>query len=158
MLARVAVAVPVLEELGDRGGGVLVEADPARDVRAARAAKPLELAQPAMAHGDHGAKVARALAQRGAGGDVAAQIAQRRARPLRVDQAALALDLQVVAAERGGNLRRRRGAAGVLEQQGVEERGPLRGLEAHRVGQALADEAGALGVAHRLAPGDVEGM
>ena len=102
--------------------------------------------------------MAGALAQRGAGGDVAPQVAQRRARAVRVDQPALALDLLVVAAEGRGDLGRGRRAAGVLEEQGVEERGALRGLETHRVGQALADEAGALGVAHRLAAGDVEGM
>jgi hypothetical protein len=63
MLARVAVAVPVLEELGDRGGGVLVEADPAGDVGAALAAHALELVDAAVAHRHDGAQVAGALAQ-----------------------------------------------------------------------------------------------
>ena len=93
-----------------------------------------------------------------AGRDVAPQVAERQRGAVEVDQPALALDLQVVGAERLGGRGRGRGAAGVLEQQRVEERGAPRGLEADGVGQAQADEAGALGVAHRLAAGDVEGM
>jgi hypothetical protein len=153
-----AVPVPVLEELGDRAGGVLVEADPARDVGAPLAAHALELVDPTAAHRDHRAQVARSLAQRRAGGDVAPQVAQRRAGAVGVDQAALALDLLVVVAEGRRDVRRGRGAARILEQHGVEERGALRGLEADRVGQALADEAAALGVAHRLTAGDVQGV
>ena len=42
-VARMALSVPMLEQLADRGGGLLVEADPARDVGAALAAHPLEL-------------------------------------------------------------------------------------------------------------------
>ena len=102
-VARMALPVPMLEQLADRGGGLLVEADPARDVGAARAAHPLELRDAAVAHGDDGAQVARALAQRRAGRHVALQVAERQRGAVDVDQPALALDLQVVGAERLGS-------------------------------------------------------
>jgi hypothetical protein len=66
--------------------------------------------------------MARALAQRRAGRHVALQVAEFQPGTVGVDQPALALDLQVIGAERLGGGRRRRGAAGVLEQQRVEER------------------------------------
>ena len=52
--ARVAVAVPVLVELVDGAGGVLVEVDRARDVGAALAAHLPELARAVDAHDDEG--------------------------------------------------------------------------------------------------------
>jgi hypothetical protein len=58
----------VLEELGDRGGGVLVEADAARDVGAALAAHALELVDAAATHRHHGAQMAGALDEQRAPG------------------------------------------------------------------------------------------
>jgi hypothetical protein len=148
----------VLVELVDGAGGVLVEVDRARDVRAALAAHGAELARAVDAHGHQRAQVARAGAQRRARRDGAVQVAQRLGRALRVDEAAFALDAQLVGAEELGRHGRCRRAAGVLEQQCVEERRPPLGIEAGRVGEAQPDEAAALGVAHRLALGDVEGV
>ena len=70
-------AVPVLEELADRGGGILVEADSARDLRPALAAHALQLADAAVAHRHDGAQVPDALAQRRPGRHVASQVAER---------------------------------------------------------------------------------
>ena len=94
--------------------------------------------------------------------------ASRRVRPWRstwrsdapgrmvVDQLARALELEVVGAEQraqpGGVAR----AAGVLEQQRVEQRRALVGREPDLLADPHADRARAHGVAHRLALGDVE--
>jgi hypothetical protein len=154
----IPVAVPVLVELVDGAGGVLVEVDRARDVRAALAAHGAELARAVDAHGHERAQVAGPRAQRRAGRDRAAQVAQRLGGALGIDEPALALDVQLVGAEDLGRRGRRGRAAGVLEQQRVEERrAPLR-VEVGGVGQAQADEAAALGVAHGLALGHVEGV
>ena len=155
---RVALAVPVLVELADRAGGVLVEIDAARDLGAALAAHLLELAQAVATERDHGAQVARAGEQRGLGRDRAPEVAQRLGRAAEVGELVLALDRQLVGAVCRGGGRGVRRAAGVLEQQRVEQRGALPRVEAGRLRQAQADQAAALGVTHRLPAGDVQGV
>ena len=98
--ARVAVPVPVLVELVDGAGRVLVEVDRASDVGAALAAQLPELARAVGTHDDEGPQMAGALQQRRAGGDRAAQGAQRLHRLVGIDEPALALD-------RAGRRRRR---------------------------------------------------
>jgi hypothetical protein len=82
---RIALAVPVLVELTDRGRGVLVEVDAARDLGAALAAHLLEPAHAVVAERDDRTKVSSASAQRPLGSHRTPDIPQRLRGAPRVD-------------------------------------------------------------------------
>ena len=146
----VAVAVPVLVERLDRLGGRLRELDHAGDVGAALAAQLGHLAGAlGAAAGDRGEP---------AGARVADRVLQGLERAQVVGQLAGALELEVVGPEQGGQLGGVARAAGVLEQQRVEQRRAGGVVEPDLLADAHADRARAHGVAHRLALGDVEGV
>jgi len=117
----IASPVPVLVELSDGAGRCLVEVDHAGDVGPALTAQCGQGARADRAVADQSAELARLDGQRSAGCSVAPQVAQRLGRAQVVGRLAVALDCGVVVAIEGGDLGRVGRAAGVLEQQRVEE-------------------------------------
>ena len=155
--ARVAAPAPVLVERADRVGGRGGEAELERDRRAAVAA---DLDQLARRSG------VRAMATncRARSSDAVAR--RHRARRLERERARGACQSTAFmrgftawssaansAAIRAGVAR----AAGVLQQEGVVERGALLDVEADRLGEAHADETGPHGVPRGGALREVEG-
>ena len=152
---RLAAAVPVLVERADRLRGLGAEADQQRDLGAAVAAR---LHQPAR----HLALVLdrlqppAAVAQPAVGGDRAQRPHERRQLAGPVDALGRALGELVVGAEQRRHASGVRGAAGVLEEQRVEEVGAGPGVEAELLRQPHADHARAERVAGRLPLREIE--
>jgi hypothetical protein len=93
-----------------------------------------------------------------AGAGVADGVLERLERAQVVGQLAGALELEVVGAEQRRQLGRVARAAGVLEQQRVEQRRPRVVVEPDLLADPHADRARAHRVPHRLALGHVEGV
>jgi hypothetical protein len=153
--ARLAVAVPVLVERADRLGRAVGEPDHAGDLGPSVAARlhqrtrdlalvldreePIEL--------DPGRLLGRDLADRPEeGGQL----------PGPVGALGGALELVVVGAEDGRHPRRVRRAAGVLEQQRVEQVRPRLGVEPKLAREPHPDQARPLRVTRRLTLGQIE--
>ena len=153
--ARLPAAVPVLVEAADRVRGLDRQADQERDLGAAVAARLHQRARHLALVPDR-LEPAAAVAQRPVGGDRPQRPQERRQLAGPVDALGGALRDPVV----GGEQRRHAGgvgrAAGVLEQQRVEEVGAGPGVEADLLGEPHADQARAQRMAGRLALGEVE--
>ena len=152
---RLAGAVPVLVERADRLRGALRQLEHARDLGAALAARADHLARDLVLLREP-AHLPRLGQRPAAGGDRAPRVQRQRAAARPVGDLHRALGRVVV----GGEQRRQPGrvarAAGVLEQQRVEQRRALLLPQADLLGQPHADRGRADRVAGRLALGDVE--
>ena len=150
-----AAPVPVLVEAADRGRGLLGEVEHAGDLGAAVAAG-LHEALGDLALVPDPLQVGHAGAQRPAGRDGPPRPQERLERARPVDELGRALGRLVVGAEQHRHPLGVGRAAGVLEQQRVEEvRARLRG-QLELLGDAHPDHARADRVARGLALGDVE--
>ncbi len=152
---RLAGAVPVLVERADRGGGRLGQLEHAGDLGAALAARADQLARDLLLLRDP-AHLARLGERAAALGDRLPRVDRARGRPRPVGDLHGALGRLVVGGEQRGQARGVARAAGVLEQQRVEQRGALLLGQADLLGQPHADRGRADRVAGRFALGDVE--
>ena len=150
-----AAPVPVLVEAADRGRGLLGQVEHARDLGPAVAARLHELARDLALVLDP-PQERHALAQRASRRDRPHRPQERLERARPVDQLRRALGQPVVGAEQRGHALGVGGAAGVLEQQRVEEVGAGAGRELELLGDPHPDHAGADRVPRGLAFGDVE--
>ena len=139
----------------DRLRGLDREADQERDLGAAVAARLHQRARHLALVLDR-LEPPAAVAQRAVGGDRAQRPHEGRQPPGPVDALGRALGDVIVGAEQRRHAGGVRGAAGVLEQQRVEEVGAGRGVEAELLGEPHADQARAQRVAGRLPLGEVE--
>ena len=147
--------VPVLVEAADRRRRLLGQVEHARDLGAAVAARLHELARDVALVAD-ALQVGGAGAQRAAGRDRAQRPDERSRGARPVDQLGRALGDLIVGAEQRGHALGVGRAAGVLEQQRVEEIGADASREPELLGDPHPDHAGADRVAGGLALGDVE--
>ena len=145
----VTLAVPVLVQRADGGGGCFRHVQHAGDLGAPLAADGDHLPGRPGAGPEHADEVALAAC-------VPEGVAERLRQVGVVDRLHVALGDEVVGAEEGGDLGRVRRAARVLEEERVEERRPVVDLEPDLVGEAHSDQARTHGVPCRLALGDVE--
>jgi len=138
----------VLVERLDRVGGRLGQLDHARDLGAALAAQ--------LGHGAGALGAAAGDRRQPAGAGVAERELQRLDRAQVVGQLAGPLELEVVGPEQRRQLGGVARAAGVLEEQRVEQRRARVVVEPDLLADAHPDRARAHRVADRLALGDVE--
>ncbi len=155
---RIAAAVPVLVERGDRLRRRLVHPHVARHVGPALAAQRRQVAGAVRPVLDQRLDVACLGQRRGARRGVAQQVAQRLRRAQVVGRLAVLLDQRVGVPVQRRHLGGVRRAARVLQQQRVEQRRQVPLVEPDLGPEAHPDHAGPLRVSARLALGDVEGV
>ena len=118
-------------------GDVLRQPDHARDLRAALAADGEDpLAAAARAEQRESTEAAQLGDERAAAPDVGPRVGELLGHPAPVAQPHRALDLLIDAAEQIADDRRVARAAGVLQQQRIQQLGLLVGPQAERVGRA----------------------
>ena len=156
-LVRIAAAVPVLVHRADRLDDGLGQADHARDLGAALAAHREDLGAAALGAADGElAELPHPRHQRAAAPDVRHRVRDLLGHPPPVAHPHGALDLVVAAAEQVADERGVGRAAGVLEEQRVEELGLQPGGKVQGAPEAQANQGGAGRVAARVALGQVQ--
>ncbi len=152
---RIAVAVPVFVERADRADRLLGKGESLGDVGAALAARGDQFLRHALLARD-AEEVPHARVERRLEPGVAPGLEGERHLLVPVHDLHVRLDHLVVRAEEGSGARRVGRAAGVLEEEGVVERGQPFVVEAEFLSEAHADHAGAYRVSERLPFGEVE--